>query len=85
MDQLCLTCALTKNQTCSPGMCPDWELNQQSFALQNHDQPTEPQQSGHEGILNARTPIHWSLVGANYSSFLTLISLNKNIFLTEVL
>ena len=27
-------------------MCPDWESNQQNFALQDDTQPTEPRQSG---------------------------------------
>ena len=30
----------------NPGMCLDWELNQQPFALWDDTQPTEPHQSG---------------------------------------
>ena len=26
----------------NPGMCPDWEWNQQPFGSQAHAQPTEP-------------------------------------------
>ena len=29
---------------CNPGMCPDWESNQQSLGLQDSTQSTEPQQ-----------------------------------------
>ena len=31
---------------CIPGMCPDWELNQQPFGLQAGAHSTEPQQPG---------------------------------------
>ena len=31
---------------CNPGMCPDWELNQQPFGLQASTQSTEPHQPG---------------------------------------
>ena len=37
-----LTGALAHN----PGMCPDWELNQQPFASQSGAQSTEPYQPG---------------------------------------
>ena len=30
----------------SPGMCPDWESNQQPFGLQASTQSTEPHQPG---------------------------------------
>ena len=30
----------------NPGMCPDWESNQQHFGLQAHDQSTEPHWPG---------------------------------------
>ena len=30
----------------NPGMCPDWELNQQPFGLQAGSQSTEPHQPG---------------------------------------
>ena len=30
----------------NPGMCPDWELNQQPFGLQAGTQSTEPHQPG---------------------------------------
>ena len=32
--------------TYNPGMCPDWELNWQPFALRGYTQPTQPHQSG---------------------------------------
>ena len=34
----------------NPGMCPDWELNQQPFGLQAGIQNTEPYQPGPEGL-----------------------------------
>ena len=36
----------TGDPACNPGMCPDWELNPQLFALQASSQSTEPQQLG---------------------------------------
>ena len=36
---------------CNPGMCPDWELNQQPFGLQDSTQSTEPHQSGQNAFL----------------------------------
>ena len=41
-----LTCPSPGNLVCHPGMCPDWELNQQPFALQSGAQSTEPHQPG---------------------------------------
>ena len=35
----------------NPGMCPDWELNQQPFGLQANDQSTEPYHPGLEYVL----------------------------------
>ena len=37
----------TKDLAYNPGMCPDWELNQQLFGLQASTQSTEPHQPGH--------------------------------------
>ena len=36
----------TGDLACNPGMCPDWELNQQPFGLQTSTQSTEPHQPG---------------------------------------
>ena len=36
----------TGNQTRNPGMCPDWESNQQPLVLRDDAQPTEPHRSG---------------------------------------
>ena len=36
----------TGDLACNPGMCPDWELNRQSFGLQTSTQPTEPYRPG---------------------------------------
>ena len=32
----------TDDLACNPGMCPDWEVNQQPFGLQASTQTTEP-------------------------------------------
>ena len=37
----------TGDLACNPGMCPDWELNQQPFGLHHGAQSTEPHQPGH--------------------------------------
>ena len=34
--------ALTRNQTCNPDMCPDWEMNPQPLGPWRTFQPTEP-------------------------------------------
>ena len=36
----------TGDLACNPGMCPDWEPNQQPFASQSGAQSTEPHQPG---------------------------------------
>ena len=36
----------TKDVALNPGMCPDWESNQQPFSLWDGAQPTEPHWSG---------------------------------------
>ena len=36
----------TRDLASIPGMCPDWELNQQSFSSQAGAQSTEPHQPG---------------------------------------
>ena len=42
----------------NPGMCPDWELNQQPFGLQAGTQSTEPHQPRwREGFLTCRFPL----------------------------
>ena len=38
--------APTGDPACNPGMCPDWESNQQPFDLQAGAQSTEPHQPG---------------------------------------
>ena len=43
-DHLPLVCAPTRDGSCNPGMCPDWELDQRPFDLQDDAQPTEPYQ-----------------------------------------
>ena len=41
----------TGDPACNPGMCPDWELNQQPFGSQTHAQSAESQQPGLLRIL----------------------------------
>ena len=41
-----LTCPIFGDLACNPGMCPDWESNQQPFGSQANTQSTEPHQSG---------------------------------------
>ena len=36
----------TGDTACNPGICPDWELNQQPFGSQAGTQSTEPHQPG---------------------------------------
>ena len=36
----------TGDLACNPGMCPEWESNQQLFGLQASAQSTEPHQPG---------------------------------------
>ena len=43
----CLSCAHTRDLAHNPGMCPDWESNQQPFASQAPAQSTEVHQLGH--------------------------------------
>ena len=40
----------------NPGMCPDWESNQQPFGLQACTQSTEPHQPGpvHHTVMRVR-------------------------------
>ena len=46
IDQSPLTCASTGDWADNPGMCPDWELNQRLFAVQDDAQSMEPCQLG---------------------------------------
>ena len=46
INLLPLACTLTGDWTRNPGMCSDWELNQQPLGLQDDAQPTEPHQTG---------------------------------------
>ena len=42
----CLSTPPTGDVACNPGMCRDWELNQQPFGSQVSAQSTEPHQPG---------------------------------------
>ena len=48
MDQLPLAHFPTDVLAPNPGMCPDWELNQQHFGQQASAQSTDPHQPGHK-------------------------------------
>ena len=37
---------------CNPGMCPDRELNQPAFGVQEDAQLTEPHKSGHASFFS---------------------------------
>ena len=52
----------------NPGMCPDWESNQQPFGSQAGTQSTEPHQPGQEIIFNMN-----KTGGVRYSNCLLLI------------
>ena len=41
----------TRDLACNPGMCPDWESNQQLFGSQASTQSTEPHQPGEFVII----------------------------------
>ena len=41
-----LMCLPTGNLACQPGMCPDWDSNQQTFGSKAGTQLTEPHQPG---------------------------------------
>ena len=41
----------TGNPAHNPGMCPDWESNQQPFGSQTNAQSTEPHQPGLELLI----------------------------------
>ena len=43
---LLLACPQMGDLACNPGMCPDWESNQQHFGSQASAQSIEPHQPG---------------------------------------
>ena len=46
----CLSHAPNGDLASNPGMCPDWELNQQPFSLQSGAQSIEPHQPRHNQL-----------------------------------
>ena len=56
----------TGDLACSPGMCPDWEWNQQPFGSQAGAQSTEPHQLGL--IITLITNIFISLVDSELTA-----------------
>ena len=76
MRNILISCLsyMPEDQMSNPDMCPDWELNQQTFALWDDVQPTEPHGSGpHSRFLmtpvleDIRGPL-W--VGMGWAGFL---------------
>ena len=57
---VCLTLP-TGDLVCNPGMCPDWELNQQPFGPQAGAQSTKPHQPGTFFFLNINSSIYYRL------------------------
>ena len=51
IHQLPLACTLTGDQTCNPGMSPDWKSNPRPFHLQNDARLTEPHWPGQPQCL----------------------------------
>ena len=51
---------LTVDLACNLGMCPDGELNQQTFSLLDDAQPTEPHLSGLPQILVLAVHSAWN-------------------------
>ena len=49
----CLSCTPYRDLACNPGMCPDWEWNQQPFGSQAGIQSTEPHQPEHSLTFNS--------------------------------
>ena len=47
----CLLCTPHHGPACNPGMCPDWELNQQPFGSLAGAQSTEPHQPGQKFLM----------------------------------
>ena len=57
-----------RDLACNPGMCPDWESNQQTFGSQASAQSTEPHQPGLMAyIFQEFNPIFNLLMGGNLS------------------
>ena len=58
----------------NPGMCPDWELNQQPCSFQASTQSTEPHQPGLHGIflsiLLISTSVSWNLEYISFRRFI---------------
>ena len=75
IDRLPFACALTKDQTKNPGMCPYWESNPWHFALWNDTQLIEPHWSGHFGLfLSSIHPLHFiNIVGLYFVSVWALL------------
>ena len=47
----CLSVPPTGDLACTPGMCPDWESNQQPFGSQASAHSTEPHQAGQRSSI----------------------------------
>ena len=62
----------------NPGMCPDWESNQQSFILQAGAQSTEPHQPGQKYVSSK------NLNNSNTHTYIYYIYICKNILFFSI-
>ena len=53
----------TRDLASSPGMCPDWELNQRPFGSQTGTQSTEPHQQGWQYVFYQESRLLTFLAG----------------------
>ena len=54
---LSLTCPFTRDPAHNPGMCLDWELNQQRFGFQASTQSTEPHEPGLSSVPKCKKAV----------------------------
>ena len=72
---------LTRDQTRNPGVCPDWESNQQPFALQNNADQESCTGQGHDEIFRSGEYVHFMDCGDGFTvytyvkTFITLYTL----------
>ena len=77
----CPSCAPNWGLAHNPGMCPDWELNQQPFGLQASTQSTELHQPGRNDwlLMKRAWTMHALKWGIYYRNFGSSYCLNKQV------
>ena len=72
----------TGDLACTPGVCPDWESNQQPFGLQAATQSTEPDQPGlyHSFFIHSFTVGHLGRFQALVIVINTAMNIGVHIF-----